>query len=109
MECNQALVGMQVTAGYISVDSFLHGTVEKLARRGGDFLVCNVKPFLFSEGRSGYAGQRQSASGTVYILINPDRMVSSGRSCVVSLSHPAMQAVSLQFLCRKSFFLYLCS
>lgn len=38
---------MQVTAGYISVDSFLHGTVEKLARRGGDFLVWNVKPFLF--------------------------------------------------------------
>lgn len=47
MECNQALVGMQVTAGYISVDSFLHGTVEKLARRGGDFLVWDVKPFLF--------------------------------------------------------------
>ena len=47
MECNQALVGMQVTAGCISVDSFLHGTVEKLARRGGDFLVWNVKPFLF--------------------------------------------------------------
>ena len=47
LECNQALVGMQVTAGYISVDSFLHGTVEKLARRGGDFLVLDVKPFLF--------------------------------------------------------------
>lgn len=107
MECNQALVGMQVTAGYISVDSFLHGTVEKLARRGGDFLVWDVKPFLFSEGGSGYAGQ--SASGTVHILINPDRMVSSGRSCVVSLSLPEMQVVSLQFLCRKSFFLYLCS
>ena len=102
MECNQALVGMQVTAGCISVDSFLHGTVEKLARRGGDFLVWDVKPFLFSEGGSGYAGQ--SASGTAHILINPDRMVSSGRSCAVSLSLPAMQAVSLQFLCRKSFF-----
>lgn len=48
---------MQVTAGYISVDSFLHGMVEKLARRGGDFLVWDVKPFLFLKAGPGMPGK----------------------------------------------------